>query len=61
MCLQRFIKAAEDVKTLKTSPNEDELLELYSLYKQGSIGDVNTRKYCCVIRSTVVKSGESVM
>ncbi|KDR20995.1 Acyl-CoA-binding protein-like protein, partial [Zootermopsis nevadensis] len=40
--LQRFIKAAEDVKTLKTSPNEDELLELYSLYKQGSIGDVNT-------------------
>jgi acyl-CoA-binding protein len=44
---QRFSKAAEDVKNLNTTPNEEELLELYALYKQGLVGDVNTGKCPC--------------
>jgi diazepam-binding inhibitor (GABA receptor modulating acyl-CoA-binding protein) len=43
---QRFDKAAEDVKNLKQTPSDDELLELYALYKQATVGDVNTRKQC---------------
>nr|CAD7434536.1 unnamed protein product [Timema monikensis] len=41
-CLQRFTKAAEDVKVLKATPTDDELLEVYALYKQATVGDVNT-------------------
>uniref|UniRef100_A0A3P8RSY5 Acyl-CoA binding domain containing 7 n=1 Tax=Amphiprion percula TaxID=161767 RepID=A0A3P8RSY5_AMPPE len=37
-----FEKAAEDVKKVKTRPTDEELLELYSLYKQATVGDVNT-------------------
>lgn len=37
-----FEQAAEKVKTLKTSPSNEELLELYSLYKQATIGNCNT-------------------
>jgi len=37
-----FLKAAEDVKNLKQSPKDDELLVLYGLYKQATVGDVNT-------------------
>ncbi|XP_052132453.1 acyl-CoA-binding domain-containing protein 6 [Frankliniella occidentalis] len=40
-----FQKAAEDVKNLKATPSNDELLELYALFKQGSVGDVNTGRY----------------
>jgi len=39
---QEFEQAAADSKTLSTKPDNDVLLQLYSLYKQGSIGDVNT-------------------
>ncbi|KAE9553128.1 hypothetical protein FO519_003645 [Halicephalobus sp. NKZ332] len=39
-----FEEAADKVKKLKTSPNNDELLELYALYKQGTVGDNNTAK-----------------
>jgi len=39
-----FNKAAEDVKKLKTSPNNDELLKLYGLFKQVTVGDVNTAR-----------------
>jgi len=37
-----FEKAANDVKNLKTRPNDEQMLEIYSLYKQGTVGDVNT-------------------
>ena len=30
------------MKQLKTTPADDELLELYALFKQGTVGDVNT-------------------
>ncbi|XP_063777522.1 acyl-CoA-binding domain-containing protein 7 [Pseudophryne corroboree] len=36
-----FDKAAEDVKNLKTKPIDDELKELYGLYKQSTVGDIN--------------------
>jgi acyl-CoA-binding protein len=36
----KFEAAAEDVKQLKERPDNDVLLKLYALYKQGSEGDV---------------------
>ena len=39
---EQFEQAAADSKTLTEKPSNDVLLKLYSLYKQGSIGDVNT-------------------
>lgn len=37
-----FEKAAADSKTLSERPSNDTLLQLYSLYKQATEGDVNT-------------------
>lgn len=34
-----FEQAAERVKTLKTKPSNDVLLQLYGLYKQATVGD----------------------
>lgn len=39
-----FVKAAEDVKNLKAKPTDNEMLELYGLYKQATVGDVNTAR-----------------
>ena len=39
---ERFEQAAADSKTLAEKPGNDVLLKLYSLYKQGSVGDVDT-------------------
>jgi len=36
-----FTKAAEDSKKLKSTPNNDQLLELYSLYKVGNGEDIS--------------------
>jgi len=41
---KEFLNAAKYIKKLKTSPNNDELLELYKYYKQATIGDNNTIK-----------------
>lgn len=38
----QFEQAAEESKSLSQKPSNETLLQLYSLYKQGSIGDVNT-------------------
>ena len=38
---QMFEQAVADSKTLSDRPSNDTLLQLYSLYKQGSTGDVN--------------------
>ena len=40
----RFDKASEDVKKLDERPDNDTLLKLYALYKQGSEGDVSGPK-----------------
>lgn len=39
---EQFEQAAADSKSLTEKPSNDTLLQLYSLYKQGSIGDINT-------------------
>ena len=39
---EQFNTAAKDVKDLKTRPSDADLLELYALYKQGTVGDCNT-------------------
>lgn len=41
---QAFEQAASDVQTLGERPDNDTLLRLYALYKQGSEGDVNGPK-----------------
>lgn len=38
---EQFEQAAAESKTLSEKPNNEILLQLYSLYKQGSIGNVN--------------------
>lgn len=42
--LQKFNKSAEDVKKLKSSPSNEDLLVLYSLFKQATVGNVNTSR-----------------
>ncbi|XP_074551084.1 acyl-CoA-binding protein [Halichoeres trimaculatus] len=39
---QKFNTAAEDVKKLKEKPADEEMLQVYSLFKQATVGDVNT-------------------
>ncbi|KAL1138264.1 hypothetical protein AAG570_009953, partial [Ranatra chinensis] len=39
-----FNKAVEDVKNLESTPKDDELLEIYALFKQATVGDINTAK-----------------
>jgi acyl-CoA-binding protein len=41
---QAFEQAARDVQTLAERPDNDTLLRLYALYKQGSEGDVHGDK-----------------
>ncbi|XP_035726517.1 putative acyl-CoA-binding protein [Vespa mandarinia] len=41
---ERFLKASEEVKELSFKPSTTCLLELYSLYKQATVGDCNTGK-----------------
>ena len=40
----RFAAAAEQVKQLPERPDNDALLKLYALYKQGSEGDVSGKR-----------------
>ncbi|XP_061711908.1 acyl-CoA-binding protein homolog isoform X1 [Cydia pomonella] len=37
----QFDKAAEDVKKLKTSPADADLLEIYGWFKQATVGDAD--------------------
>lgn len=39
---EQFEQAAADSKTLSEKPGNETLLQLYSLYKQSTEGDVNT-------------------
>ncbi|XP_034464541.1 acyl-CoA-binding protein-like [Hippoglossus hippoglossus] len=38
---ESFLKAVEESKVLKERPGKDELSELYGLYKQSTVGDVD--------------------
>ncbi|CAG2117208.1 unnamed protein product [Medioppia subpectinata] len=44
MSAEQFQKAVEDVKKLKTRPTDQEMLEVYALYKQATEGDCNTTR-----------------
>ena len=39
-----FTKAAEDIRTLTVKPTDYELLDLYGLFKQATVGDCNTNR-----------------
>lgn len=39
-----FKTAADDVRKLKSKPTDAEMLELYGLFKQASVGDINTER-----------------
>ena len=41
---EKFKKAISESKLLPEKPSNDILLKIYSLYKQGAIGDVNGEK-----------------
>jgi len=41
---KRFEQAAKDIQGLSERPDNDTLLRLYALYKQGSEGDVSGEK-----------------
>ncbi|XP_015257727.1 acyl-CoA-binding protein [Cyprinodon tularosa] len=40
----KFDAAAAEVKQLKAKPSDEEMLQLYSLFKQATVGDVNTAR-----------------
>uniref|UniRef100_A0A3B4WC97 Acyl-CoA-binding protein n=1 Tax=Seriola lalandi dorsalis TaxID=1841481 RepID=A0A3B4WC97_SERLL len=40
----KFDAAAADVKQLKAKPADEEMLQVYSLFKQATVGDVNTAR-----------------
>lgn len=42
--MDAFQQAAEDAKTLATKPDNTTMLQLYSLYKQATVGDINTTR-----------------
>ncbi|KAK2579987.1 hypothetical protein KPH14_012246 [Odynerus spinipes] len=41
---EKFNKAAEEVKELISQPSDTDLLELYALFKQATVGDCNTER-----------------
>ena len=41
---QQFTSAAENVKNLTKRPTNEELLNLYGLFKQSTVGDNNTSR-----------------
>lgn len=53
---QKFNKAAADVQNLKSKPSNEDLLEIYALFKQGQVGDINTgerRLLFCLLQRPV--------
>ena len=41
---KEFQKYSQEIKKIKTKPSDKDLLILYGLYKQSTIGDCNTEK-----------------
>uniref|UniRef100_A0A8C5I7S2 Acyl-CoA-binding protein n=1 Tax=Gouania willdenowi TaxID=441366 RepID=A0A8C5I7S2_GOUWI len=42
--MAKFDAAASEVKQLKAKPVDEEMLRVYALFKQSSVGDVNTAR-----------------
>ena len=49
--LKAFQKAAAEVVNLAVRPTDAELLEVYSLYKQVTVGNCNSGKISHILRS----------
>ncbi|EFX78551.1 hypothetical protein DAPPUDRAFT_53356 [Daphnia pulex] len=47
---QKFNKAAEAIRNMTAAPSDDEMKEIYALYKQSTVGDVNTGEHCILTR-----------
>ena len=41
---KKFEAAANDIKQLTKRPDDEDMLRLYALYKQGSVGDVDGKR-----------------
>nr|CAH0102040.1 unnamed protein product [Daphnia galeata] len=41
---QKFNNAAENIKALTARPTDEELKEIYALFKQAMVGDVNVAR-----------------
>ncbi|PFX22253.1 acyl-CoA-binding protein-like [Stylophora pistillata] len=41
---EAFQKAADEVKKLAKTPSNEDMLEVYALYKQVTVGDCNTER-----------------
>ena len=41
---EQFNTAAEDARKLTRTPDDNTLLKLYALYKQGTLGDVSSKR-----------------
>ena len=48
MC-QEFKSAADEIKTFKTEPSDDDKLVLYAYFKQVTVGDCNTGTKAAVV------------
>ncbi|CAM2100591.1 unnamed protein product [Caretta caretta] len=44
MSQAEFDKAAEEVKQLKSQPTDEEMLYIYSHFKQATVGEINTER-----------------
>lgn len=53
----KFDTAAAEVKQLKAKPADEEMLQVYSLFKQASVGDVNTGD-CLWLMNTPIRYQE---
>ena len=40
----KFKSAADSIAALTKRPSDDELKEIYALYKQATVGDINTQR-----------------
>lgn len=46
--IEDFQKAASQVKYLRNQPHDNELLRIYGIYKQATVGDNHTPEPCCM-------------
>lgn len=49
-----FEEAAQQAKNFTNRPEDDELLKLYALFKQGTVGDCNTGKISLILMKLLI-------
>lgn len=58
--MEDFERAIETSNSFKRKPNDSELLKLYSLYKQSTIGDCNTCIYTFLYHQLILSTSWNV-